>query len=342
MNISSCSLILFESYLRNRSQFVVQPDDVSSTHPMLRGVPQGSVLGPLLFSIYINDLPLHVSHAKCHLYADDVQLVATCSPDLGTRLINQINQDLDRVNNYAIANDLVLNPKKSISMVFARKQSCKENLPSIMLNRESVPFVPIAKNLGIWFDERLCWDQHVKQLCGKVFGSVSRLRKIAWALPIPTRLQLVRSLIVPLFSYGCPIYSGLSVALRSKVQCALNACTRFVYGLRMRDHISPFAKNILGSTLGQYYDITICKLLFKISRSHNPEFLSSRLQSSRSSRTLGIQPLRNNHAAYDGMFFIRGIKLWNRLPQELKTASSISEFTSKINRLLDSTRIWTT
>lgn len=352
--LSSSSSRLISNYLNGRSQYVAQEGDNSDVAPLVRGVPQGSVLGPLLFTIYINDLPSRFRHARCHLYADDVQLVATGSPQDGPSLINNLNDDLTRAHQWALDNGLILNPSKSTAMFFSRKQIIQPSWPCLLLDNTPIDFSPSAKNLGVWFDERLRWDVHIKKLCGSVFGSVSRLRKIAWALPVETRLRLVRALIIPSFSYGCLIFNTLNNSLLHKLQSALNACTRFVYGLRMRDHISPFATNILGCTLRQYFDINICKMIFSLTHHRDPAFLSDRLRASRSSRiqpdrtgsarstrSLGIMPLQSRLAAYNGMFFIRGITLWNRLPLTARMARNRYEFKTRINVLTDTPFIWT-
>lgn len=340
---STSARSLFRTYLQGRSQYVEQTSDVSLAIPTWRGVPQGSVLGPLLFSIYVNDLPSVVRNAKCHLYADDVQLVATGHILSGHTVISQINDDLNRVHSWALKNELLINPSKSTSMLFTRKNMRHTTWPNPKIHDVDIPFVSVAKNLGIWFDEDLKWDHHIQRVYRSVMGSVSRLRKIAWALPVCTRLRMAQSLIVPILSYGGPVFNSLKVASRAKLNSALNACTRFVFGLRMRDHISTYSKRILGCTLSQHYDIATCKLLFKIFKHQDPTFLSERLKAARSSRTLGIIPIRNRHAAYDGMFFVRGIKLWNRLPSEVKQSRSDSIFATRMKNLLSTadSELWT-
>lgn len=148
-----------------------------------KGVPQGSVLRPLLSSAYINDLPNQVINSKCHFYTDDVQLVLTSSIKQGPKLINQINSDLSRVYQSACDNELVLNPNKLVSMVFSRQQQPFEDWPKIEINKTTIPYTSVAKNLGVWFDERLNWTHHTNKTCNAVYGSISRLRKNVFAMP---------------------------------------------------------------------------------------------------------------------------------------------------------------
>lgn len=339
-NFSSCTIRLLNSYLSGRTQFVSQTNDASSYLSLTCGVPQGSVLGPLLFSIYINDLPAQMRHTRCHLYADDVQLVSTGCESDGNALIHKVNEDLSRAHQWALANCLVLNPKKSTSILFSRKVISKDQWPKLELNHVPIPFVSTARNLGVWFDEHLNWGCHVETLCKSVRSSVSRLRKIAWALPINTRLRMVRSLIVPILSYGSPVFNSRKISTQKKLISAINSCTRFVYGLRMRDSLSPYANRILGCTLSQHYDMSLCRSLFQISMRRDPAFLAERLAPNRSTRNPGFVPPRNLHTAYDGMFYIRGVQLWNRLPRDIKRSPNINTFSAKLKALVDVPNIW--
>lgn len=325
---SACQLL--QAYLSNRSQFVCQNSDVSAVGGTSRGVPQGSVLGPLLFSLYINDLPQIVQNSKCHVFADDVQfLVSGKERDIQT-LIKRANEDIQHIKEWADANELMLNPTKTVAQALSARTIDKSNFPKITLGNQEIPFSASAKNLGIWFDERLKWDVHISNTTRKVYGSLHRLRKIAWAMPQSTRMRLVKSLIVPLFAYGCCVYSTNNAQMKSKLQSALNACTRFVFSLKKYDHISQYAKEILGCTMAEFFDRNITQQIFKIIRSQEPSYLYRRLSFSRSVRTQGLVPHRAVLEAHRGMFFVRGVKLWNELPLHLKSANGIRDFTRKL------------
>lgn len=117
----------------------------------------------------------------------------------GVRLKNSFNEDLNRANNWATENDLRQNSSKSTSLIISRSGMAGNSWRQVNINGTEIPYTD--KNLGIWFDERLNWNNYILTLCGKLNGSVCQLRKIAWTLPCVTRLRLVKSLVVPLFSY---------------------------------------------------------------------------------------------------------------------------------------------
>ena len=112
-NFSSSSLTLINSYLTNRAQAVVVNDKTSRLLPVNRGVSQGSILGPLLFCLYINDLPKVINTCRTHLYADDVQLYSYCKPSEINNHVAKINDDLTQILSWTSQNGLSVNPSKS-------------------------------------------------------------------------------------------------------------------------------------------------------------------------------------------------------------------------------------
>lgn len=324
--VGSTTCKLLKTYLNGRSQQVYQKEDISPLRFLTRGVPQGSVLGPLLFSLYINDLPTVVKHSNCHLFADDVQLEISGKKQDGVATIGKLNEDLENILKWSCKNGLHLNPTKSSSMLIQRQKLLQTNWPEPTLNNIIINRLPLAKNLGLTFDEQLKWDSHINKLCGNVYHLLSRLWKIAWATPRETRLRLVKSLVLPTFMYGSPVFQPSTKSLMTKLQTTLNACTRFVVGKRKFDRLGNDRNLILGSTLSRYYDQITCVTLFKIVRFNEPDYLFSRIQHTVSQRTRMLTTQRRNCQKYNNMFFLNGIKLWNSLPNELRRITRLSEF----------------
>lgn len=206
-----------------------------------------------------------------------------------------------------------------------------DNLPQIVLSNVAINRADSARNLGIWFDTRLDWSVHITKLCGKVYGCLRRLWKIAWAVSKDTKLMLVRSLILPFFLYGYPVFSAISSSLSTKLQQCFNACVRFICGLRKYDHLGDNADIILKCPLSKYYDKLICTTLHKIIHTKSPRYLFTKLNFMQSQRTKKLKSVPRRLSSYDSMFFIKSISLWNSLPLELRLTPNASKFKQNLN-----------
>ena len=168
----------FKSYLSNRSQ-VVFINGVLSEHEQIKcGVPQGSILGPLLFLIYINDLSSIIDFATTRMYADDTNLTFTaCNiPELQ----EQMSVDIQCLKNWLIANKVTLNVIKTEFMLVGSRQriaTMTENM-NTFLNGISLNRVNCSKCLGVEIDEFLTWDTHTASVSKKVSSGISIMRKI--------------------------------------------------------------------------------------------------------------------------------------------------------------------
>ena len=153
---------LIENYLNNRQQFVKLGNVKSKLIPMLIGVPQGSILGPLLFSIYINDLPKSGPKLNCIMYADDTTLYSSLENSDSNNIEREINYELEKVNLWLKANKLSLNVKKTKCMFFHKRKT----LPHINLSLNDVIIenVPKFNYLGIIIDEHLSWNSHIEMI----------------------------------------------------------------------------------------------------------------------------------------------------------------------------------
>ena len=159
-----------QSYLADRHQLVYLGGYVSDVALMKHGVPQGSILGPLFFTVFINDLPFHVSSSEIDLYADDTTI--TSSADCGSmgRLQESLNTSVSEVFNWALANRLPLNEKKTkVLTVKGKRLSTKiNNNPEITCNGSLLTNVMNVKLLGLENDEELSFSEHITTVCKKV------------------------------------------------------------------------------------------------------------------------------------------------------------------------------
>ena len=208
-NFDSSAINWFTSYLKDRKQFVSFKNCNSSMLSIKSGVPQGSILGPLLFLLYINDLHLEVEHCHTNTYADDSTLLFS-SPDIS--IVNQtINDDLSKVHTWCNQNHMIINTNKSKAMVIPPKKNL--SLPtsfSVIYNNASLSFSEVEKSLGLIIDSTLSWTSHCQHLHAKVSSNLAALRHIAKYLDVSTKKLFYFSYIQPFFDTCCNIWSHAS------------------------------------------------------------------------------------------------------------------------------------
>ncbi len=175
IGLSQNALLWFNAYLHNRHQCVIFQGSQSDFLTVDKGVPQGSILGPLLFSIFINDLPQTCSNCLVHLYADDT-VIYTSNSDI-LQIQNSLQFDFNLVQKWLHNNRLVLNKKKSCSMVFAMRQRRSHPCGFHINFDDGSPLerVDSFKYLGLWIDLELCFKPHIDFIMKRTFGCLCSL-----------------------------------------------------------------------------------------------------------------------------------------------------------------------
>ena len=260
----------FKSYLSNRSQ-VVFINGVLSEHEQIKcGVPQGSILGPLLFLIYINDLSSIIDIATTRMYADDTNLTFTaCNiPELQ----EQMSVDIQCLKNWLIANKLTLNVIKTEYMLVGSRQriaTMTENM-NTFLNGISLNRVNCSKCLGVEIDEFLTWETHIASVSKKVSSGISIMRKVKPFIPISSLLNIYQSIVEPYFDYCSIVWNGIGDNLADKLQKLQNRAARVITGA---DYLTPTNEilNKLGwSNLKERRNKQKALMMFKIVNGMTP------------------------------------------------------------------------
>ena len=246
LGFDEVSLNWVGSYLAGRAQKVKSNGEYSSWNPIINGVPQGSILGPLLFTILVTDLRNSLQSTSFHQYADDLQIQKHCKFDDVNNAINDINSDLTNISNYSVSNGLKLNYEKSKFMVIGSHQNIKKindsELPPILLDEHILDREKCLKNLGVHFDEYMSWVKHINKTVCKAYGSLRSLYRFKKFLSESSKKSLCETLVLSHFNYCDCLFPSLAKYLSEKIQKVQNACVRFIYNLRKydRDHIRPF------------------------------------------------------------------------------------------------------
>ena len=354
--IRGTSLKWFESYLRDRVQYVKVGNSNSSCQNVKSGVPQGSVMGPILFLIFFNDLPCSTL-LKVLLFADDTTLIAS-GKNLSV-LVNFMNHELKKISAWFRANQMVLHPDKTKFTIFHSKPSNipwddikifideNENLNHDPSLKKSISFVnhmsdvPAIKFLGVYFDPALNFKYHISQIHKKLTKALFILRRAKNVLT-PTALKaLYYSTFDCHLTYGNQIYScadpgslkGLKILQKKAIRCISNAS--------YNAHTAPLFKNLNIMPL----DVTIKYNKLQIMY----DFINQRLPRSFDNRWYTVQH-RTNRVTRNSMNFhipYFRIKLVSRLPKwcipdiwnsfetiEIKAQTSRNLFNKKLKKQL--------
>ena len=173
--IRGSSLKLLTSYLTNRQQLTYINDVSSHLKELKCGVPQGSILGPLLFLIYINDLPYSTHNLQYVLFADDTSVF--CKGSDPQSLFNYVNDQLNNISNWMKVNKLILNIDKTNYILFGTKTIIDSNLNLYHRDKE-IKRVYSTKFLGVFIDDKLSWNHHVDYLCKTISKNIGILYKL--------------------------------------------------------------------------------------------------------------------------------------------------------------------
>jgi hypothetical protein len=324
-NFSDSAVELVKSYLMDRTQCVFADGALSSSLPVTQGVPQGSILGPLLFSVFINDISNSILFSKYHIYADDVQIYLGGGEENIASVVSQINTDLASISDWSTRNGLCLNSQKTQAMAIYKYTPL--SLPDVKVGDTTIPYSAKVKNLGVIMNCNLTWDDQISSVVSGVNGALSRLWCTADFIPTETRRKLAVALLLPKFQYCDILYSQSSEGNKNRLNRLYNSCARYVYNINnTRESMSAHAINITGNSLDQLHAYRICAFYYKIISQRSAGYLYDKLRFGRSQRTGVLIPPRHYYTDRGNSFFVEGAGKWNSLSLEIRSARSIEAF----------------
>ena len=211
LGVSSRSLDWFHSYLKDRKQKVQIQDAISDELPLKYGVPQGSILGPVLFTVYVNDLLSVPTYCKLACYVDDPKQYMSFPSIAVSTAIDNLNVDLESISRWCCQNSLLINPDKTKVLMIGEPQLLRQ-LPTVtvkILGKEIIP-VTVAKDLGIYIDQSLTYNDHIIKTVSTCLYKLIKINRIKQLLDKKTLLLLINSYVFSKLYYCSTVWSNTS------------------------------------------------------------------------------------------------------------------------------------
>ena len=331
--VQGVALDLFRSYLSNRKQVTVVDDCVSLLELIEWGVPQGSVLGPLLFLIFINDIP-HASELATWLFADDTSLVASAS---NLPLLQSImNTEVEKVQEWLLANKLSVHyVKKSQYMLVNSNLNNRvdDNNFELKMGNHILARTKTYLYLGLLVDEKLSWANHIEGICKKLSQIAAVIYKTRTLLTTEALMLVYHALVGSKLRYGLICWATASQYLLDKVNVAHNKIITYMTFSKRCSRMWPLFSELKVLPLDILIQIEHAKTMYKFEHNMLPQVFENYFQKPSHHHNTRFATTNNNYAmnrittAKDkSMLKFIGPRVWVNIPLQFKSASSLKIF----------------
>ena len=333
--IKDDALSWFDTYLRNRKQQVSINDCQSDFQQISYGVPQGSILGPLLFLLFINDLPLYTNNVFIDLYADDTTFYDI--QDSMEQIENNLQSALNGLQIWCKSNGMILNRSKTkVMFVTTNQKRQRLNRQNLDLNFQNEPLNMISsdKILGVFVDNNLTWTDHIKYLTKKIASSIWLLSKIKKFLSQDHRVQFYKSYIQPHIDFCNIVWGSSSECNKLKIFRLQKRACKVILDYNVEDSREAMSSLKIMSIYDRLY-LRKAKFMFKVFNNLTPSYISenftrrNNLNTSinlRSSSAGCFIPPKPRTECFKHSLRYSGCLVWNSLPEDIKNAPTIDTF----------------
>ena len=322
-----------KSYLEERKQTTKFKKFTSSEHTVTSGVPQGSILGPILFIIFTNEMAENLSNCKIMSYADDTQLIVTGNTRMQVKL--KLEELIKLAQIWYTENSLMNNASKTEILIIGNN---RKGDPLMQIEVEDggemkhLKPKQAIKILGVHIDDQLNWNNHIQAVRKKATNSIRNLHRINQLIPLKHRVLLYNSLVAPHYNYADTVWAGCGITNEKKLQTTQNFAARSILGRKKRSSATEALKDLKFLPLKDKRKVHEAvyvhkalngKLPLVISEKYNNQLSTQDLRST-SQLTLNI-PTHKTHKYQQGPLY-RTIKAWNNTTVQSRTGTETNTF----------------
>ena len=331
LGIDENVLAVIQSFLSDRSQRVIIDGNLSESVPVPSGVPQGSVLGPLLFTVFINDLVINLS-SQVRLYADDCTIYRVIK-SLDDQVALQ--KDLDLIMQWCSTWGMELNSKKCEFMTVSRR--INKSLRSYHLGGVTLAKVNFIKYLGIIFNDDLSWTGQIDSVVSKANRALGFVRRSLKNSSKATKLKCYFSLVRPHLEYACSAWDPFLSSHMHKLEMVQRRAARFICNTFSRkESVTPLLNELNLSTLAKRREISRCKLFYKIDSQliplNMPPELKRKEVNGRTDNGKAYSHIVTRTNPFFSSFFPRTVRDWDSLPAAAVLSPSFCSFSNSLQR----------
>ena len=329
----------FENYLKDRFQRVIINGQVSDWIKLLFGVPQGSVLGPLLFLVFIDDVARSVNYCNIRMFADDTCLFITVDNREDAAAL--VNQDLVQISNWADEWLVDFSPAKTKGMIISNKDHLEEH-PQMVFNNHVIDDVTSHKHLGVTLARDLRWTAHINNVVRNGTQRLDLMRGLKYTVDRRSLEVIYMSFVRPCLEYGDSLYAGTYEIDLSRLDELQVEAMRIVTGATARSNINALYQETNWQPLCERRNVHSLTMLYKIVNGMAPPYLTALLPA-RIGENMN-RNLRNSNKfrvpfarieSYRRSFFPMTLSNWNNLDNAIRAKPSLDSFKSSFGKSKD-------
>ena len=319
-----------DDYMSARKQFVQLSRYQSGPKTITYGVPQGSILGPKLFSIFVNDLPESISSGDLFMFADDTTIFTI--GENTDNIILTLQSVLDQVYTWCQSNRLIAHESKSEALIIS-KQSFIGPMPRLTYGNSTIEFKSSSKCLGLTVDNKLSWQEHTKNVCKSFSKKVAVLKRIKF-LPKPILETIYYKTIIPSVLYGIAVWGSCSSALMDDIDRIHLRATRIIHNLPCNIPNDDIINAPYWNSINLFYIKRLLVITYNIYYGNCVEPLNDLIVKPVTTynfrKLLNVEILRPRTEVGRSSFQHRAALAWNLLPDDIKNCSNLATFKRKL------------